>query len=274
MASEKTVSILGCGWFGLPLARRLVTDGFTVRGSTTDPAKTAIIADAGARPFVISIEPDKDPGAEEFFTSDVVVVNFPPQRRDDITTYLAGQTRALVRALHCGGCGFTVLISSTSVYAELGPVTESDSDKGMPEKPSGTALRQMEKSMAAAKGFDLTVLRFAGLVGYDRDPRVFLKKRAASRRPDTPVNLIHRDDCVEITARIIEKDIRGEIFNAVSDFHPLRSKFYAAEAGKAGVPAPVFEKTGAGKTVSGEKLKKALGYEFGKLRPEDDSFFS
>ncbi len=274
MASEKTVSILGCGWFGLPLAHRLVRHGFKVLGSTTDSGKTTSISDAGVRPFVISIEPDKEPGSEEFFGSDIVVVNFPPKRRDDIGEYLAGQTRTLIRALRRGGCGFAILISSTSVYAETGGVlTESDSDTGTPSKPSGDALRRMEKDMAA-ESFDLTVLRFAGLVGYDRDPRVFLKKRHAAPRSDTPVNLIHRDDCVEITALVIERNIRGKTFNAVSDFHPLRSEFYKTEAQKAGVAAPVFEKTGVGKTVSGEKLKKALGYEFKKLQPGDDSFFS
>jgi 3-hydroxyisobutyrate dehydrogenase-like beta-hydroxyacid dehydrogenase len=29
------ISILGCGWLGFPLAKALLKDGFTVKGSTT-----------------------------------------------------------------------------------------------------------------------------------------------------------------------------------------------------------------------------------------------
>ncbi len=32
---NQTVSILGCGWLGLPLAKALIKKGFIVKGSTT-----------------------------------------------------------------------------------------------------------------------------------------------------------------------------------------------------------------------------------------------
>ncbi len=261
-SEKKSVSILGCGWFGLPLAEYLARRGHAVRGSTTDAAKTGAIEAAGAEPFVISVEPDSEPLAEPFFQSSVVVVDFPPKRRENIADYLAGQTKTLIRALEKGGAEFVIFTSSTSVYANSGGVvTEDDFEKGTPEKASGPALREMEKTLAGGN-FDLTVLRFGGLIGYDRDPRRFLQKRAAAARPDLPVNLIHRDDCVKITAEIIERDIRRETFNVVADSHPLRSDFYRAEAAKAGVAAPEFKKGGKGKIVSSEKLKKALNYEF------------
>lgn len=266
MASGRSVAVLGCGWFGLPLAKRLCEKGYAVRGSTTDPAKTGLIAGAGAEPFVVRLEPGKDAGAEEFFSSEVVVVNFPPKRGGDVAARLAGQMRALVNALRRGGAEFAVFVSSTSVYADLGRVvTEGDAAAGTPSKPSGAALREAERTITGARGFDATVLRFGGLIGYDRDPREFLKRREARRRPDAPVNLIHRDDCVNITELVIERDIRGEIFNAVADLHPMRSEFYAAEAEKAGVPPPPPGERGAGKTVSSEKLKRALGYRFTRL---------
>ncbi|MGI9559176.1 MAG: SDR family NAD(P)-dependent oxidoreductase [Thermodesulfobacteriota bacterium] len=261
---SKTISILGCGWFGLPLASRLTSAGHKVMGSTTDPARKNEIQKTGAQPFVIKLEPEQNAGNKPFFSSDIAVVNFPPRRRDDIKTHLAGQTRSLMNALADGGTGFVILISSTSVYADLGRVvTEEDFTTGEPEKASGSALREMEQTMAEGD-FDLTVLRFAGLIGYDRDPRRFLKKRPAADRPDRPVNLIHRDDCVEITAQIIEKNIRGETLNAVSDSHPFRSEFYLSEAKKAGVEPPEFKKAESWKIVSGEKLKKTLNYNYKK----------
>ena len=259
-----SVSILGCGWFGLPLARRLVADGHKVMGSSTSPEKLPLIEKAGALPFVVRIEPDAPAGPEEFFRSRAVVVNFPPGRKDGVAERLAGQAKTLKDALEKGGAEFVVFVSSTSVYADLGRVvTEDDFLEGAPSKKSGTALREMERTLAGGN-FDLTVLRFGGLIGYDRNPRVFLKKRQAASRFDLPVNLIHRDDCVEVTARIIRDNIRGGAFNVVCDSHPLRSEFYAKEAEIAGTDIPVFEKPpeGAGKIVSGERLKKALNYRY------------
>jgi len=39
--ANKTISILGCGWLGLPLAQHLIERSFTVNGSTTTADKCA-----------------------------------------------------------------------------------------------------------------------------------------------------------------------------------------------------------------------------------------
>ena len=41
------VSILGCGWLGLPLAKALIGEGYTVKGSTTTPAKLNLLKEEG-----------------------------------------------------------------------------------------------------------------------------------------------------------------------------------------------------------------------------------
>ena len=37
------ISILGCGWLGLPLAKAIVENGFSVKGSTTSSEKIATL---------------------------------------------------------------------------------------------------------------------------------------------------------------------------------------------------------------------------------------
>ena len=75
----RTVSILGCGWLGEPLALSLKEAGFSVRGSARDPEKLPALLEKGIEPYLIHIAPEvSGAGAEEFFSSDVLFINFPP----------------------------------------------------------------------------------------------------------------------------------------------------------------------------------------------------
>ena len=49
------ISILGCGWLGLPLAKALLKKKFHVNGSTTTVEKLDVLKDEGINPFLIDI---------------------------------------------------------------------------------------------------------------------------------------------------------------------------------------------------------------------------
>ena len=49
------ISILGCGWLGLPLGEHLVREGQAVRGSTTTPARLSELAARDIEPFRIDL---------------------------------------------------------------------------------------------------------------------------------------------------------------------------------------------------------------------------
>ena len=51
----KNVSILGCGWFGKPLAVSLLNDGFLVKGSTTSEIKIQELETLGIESYLIDI---------------------------------------------------------------------------------------------------------------------------------------------------------------------------------------------------------------------------
>jgi predicted dinucleotide-binding enzyme len=76
-----TVSILGCGWYGLPLAKTLVAKGTKVNGSTTSAGKLETLAEAGIKPFLIDLSADDAAYNSEFFTCDVLVIAIPPKSR-------------------------------------------------------------------------------------------------------------------------------------------------------------------------------------------------
>ena len=67
-----------------------------------------------------------------------------------------------------------------------------------------------------------------------------------------------------IVTKLLQADVRGDVFNACSDVHPTRRAFYTWAARQLGLEPPTF-KPGAEtpfKIVSNEKLKRDLGYCF------------
>lgn len=51
----KPISILGCGWLGLPLAKSLLEKGFSVKGSTTSIKKIALLEKFGIHPHIVTL---------------------------------------------------------------------------------------------------------------------------------------------------------------------------------------------------------------------------
>ena len=178
--------------------------------------------------------------------------------------YHERQIRSLLEAIPKPGGKWIIFAGSTSVYPNTNGVVR-EGDAADPEKPSGKALLRAEKALFDHSETDTTVIRFSGLVGYDRAPINSIRKKKLVLDPDCPLNLIHRDDCVDIVLRTIALDVRNTTLNATCDGHPTRREYYSREALRLGVELPVFESGGEKaryKIVSNEKLKKTLGYNF------------
>lgn len=258
----KTVSILGCGWLGEPLAYSLKEAGFSVRGSVRKPEGLTALSQKGIESYLIDIAPEVNgEETDEFFSSDVLFINFPPERRDDIETYHEKQIENLIGAIPNPQGKMVIFASSTSVYPNTNGVVREE-DSLYPDKPSGKALLRVERLLTDHPEIDTTVIRFSGLIGYDRAPIKSIRRKKLVLNPDCPLNLIHRDDCIGIVKTIIDLDVRNTILNATCDEHPTRREYYSREAQKYGIPPPLFETESAPeyKIVSNEKLKKTLKY--------------
>ena len=260
----KTVSVLGCGWLGLPLALEMKKAGFFVRGSARSPEKLPLLSKKGIEPYLIDISSEvTGRDTERFLSSDVLFINFPPERRDDIETYHERQIGSLIEAIPKPSGKMVIFASSTSVYPSTNKTVREEDSKN-PEKASGKALLRAERLLLDNAEIDTTVIRFSGLVGYDRNPINSIKRKKLALNPDCPLNLIHRDDCIGIVLKVITLDVRNTVLNATCDEHPTRREYYSREARKHGVEPPVFETSTDPKykIVSNEKLKKTLKYEF------------
>lgn len=260
----KTVSILGCGWLGLPLAEHFLKEGFAVKGSVSRSERIELLNQKGILPWQIQISDTTITGDQlsGFLASEILIINFPPERRADIVEYHTAQMSLLIDAINKSQVKQVLFISSTSVYPELNR-TITEEDKFEPTKGSGKALIAVEQLLLSQSRFQTTILRLAGLIGYDRQPGRFLSGKKNIENGDGPINVIHQDDCILLITKIIEQGMWGEVFNACADIHPSRRAFYTLAAEKIGLPLPEFV-TGSSnfKIINSDKIKNRLGYSF------------
>lgn len=260
----KKISILGCGWLGLPLAKFLLSKDYIVKGSTTDRSRIKALENNSIKPFFILINPDvKGENLDNFFDTNILIINFPPKRRDDIVSYHEKQISNLITKIIKYKVKNVIFVSSTSVYPNINS-TVKESDNLNPDKNSGRALITAEKLLFENNKFNTTILRFAGLIGYDRNPINSIKRKNLVLNSSVPVNLIHRDDCINIIFEVIKNDVWNEVFNGCCDKHPTRKEYYSVQAQKNNIALPKFDdsKELEYKIVSNEKVKKALNYRF------------
>ena len=264
MKSVHSISILGCGWLGLPLAERLIEYGFTVKGSVTKEEKLILLKEKKILPFQLELTDVAVNGTkkEEFFNSDLLIINIPPGRRTDVITYHTAQIRQLITELKGSSIRYVLFISSSAVYPDLNKEV-FETEKVEPFKESGKALLQAEQLIRAQPEFKSTIIRFGGLIGPKRHPGKFLAGKKNVANGDAPVNVIHLDDCIELICGVIQQQAWGEIFNASADVHPSRKVFYTRAAEQLALEAPSFATAeGTYKSLNSEKIKKRLGYFF------------
>ncbi len=268
------ISILGCGWVGFPLAQQLISEGHAVKGSTTTEDKIKTLSQADIETYLITFNPDLNcEDCEGFWDADLLIVDIPPGRgQDGVEDYFPKVIKNVIEQIKKHEIPKVIFVSSTSVYPNTGDIVH-EKDAGPAARNSGKALLHSEHMFFGEDEFDTTVLRLAGLYGYDRHPVYYLSGRKNLSHGKAPVNLIHRDDVIQITLRIIENDVMGEVFNVCSDGHPPRKALYTAAAEHFGVEPPTFaeneDKDKEYKIVSNEKLKKYLDYQFQYPNPMD-----
>lgn len=257
------VSVLGCGWLGLPLAKALISDGHSIKGSTTTEDKLQLLSKADINPFLVKLSALGPSGSTEDFLkdSDVLIIDIPPKLRGDDSESYTDKIQGLIPHIERAQIKKVLFVSSTSVYADdNSEVTEETVPN--PDTESGKQILQAEKVLRENRHFKTTILRCGGLIGEDRHPVKHLAGRENLPNPDAPVNLIHQDDCIGIIKAIIAKEVWGEIFNAVAPYHSTREKYYTKKAKESGLALPKFnhQHTSIGKKITAKKLLGALSY--------------
>jgi nucleoside-diphosphate-sugar epimerase len=268
------VLIIGCGYIGLPLGKKLVRLGHKVFGLRRNTAAKNELKSAGLKPIFADItkfeELKKLP--RDF---DWVVNCVAANGADYSEIYLRG-TKNLVEWLAPHPPKKFVYTSSTSVYAQNDGSLVNESSPTEPRAETAKILIATEKVLLAAfagKKFPAVILRVAGIYGPQRGHlfQQFLKNEARMNGDGARfLNMIHRDDVVGAIIAALKNGRAGEIYNAVDDAPDSQINFYKwlAERLEKKLPAsetenlPARKRGATNKRVSNAKLKTELKYEF------------
>ena len=256
------ISILGCGWFGFALAKQLITLGYHVKGSTSTADKLTALSAEGIDAYLIKLSEQTESMDAAFFDSEVLVIAIPPRMRSGLETNYLDKIETTLGMVRKSAVKQVIFISSTSVFGDGNTIVDETSIP-QPETDSGKAILSVEKLLQSTPGVTTTVLRFAGLVGPGRHPGRFFGGKTGIPNGQAPVNLIHQDDCVGITCRIIENEAYGLIYHGVTPDHPSRQEFYTQASVEAGYAAPVFiDELKEWKMVKSKHVPLYLNYTF------------
>jgi nucleoside-diphosphate-sugar epimerase len=232
-----SVSIIGLGWLGQPLANYLKEKGFEVKGSTTSPEKLDELISKGYSASLLKFIPH--PEGKDFqglFESDVLFINIPPRSRTMPESFHPEQIKFIKAMALQAGVEKIIYVSSTSVYPDLN--RELDESFSLTKENTGnTSLYQAENILLQDPDYDLTIIRFGGLLGVDRIPGRYFSGKS-NVVGDSPVNYIHRDDAVGLSSWVIENNLWNEVFNGVAPIHPKRKSVYEKNALDLGFPPP------------------------------------
>jgi nucleoside-diphosphate-sugar epimerase len=267
---KKRVSILGCGWLGLPLAQRLrqAHTTFEIKGSTTSALKMGLLADAGITPYQFALSPDFTCGSAEiksFLDTDVLIISVPPKMAKNGQDFHVQQIEALVRELAHAQVREIIYISSTSVYPEPNGIV-IEQDVIVPAQSAAPAMVKAENLLLELRPEKtVCILRLGGLLGYNRIPGKYVRGMKDMTTGTIPVNYIHRDDAVGVITRILDDTLLNETFNVVAPLHPTRREVYQTCCDQFGWEPPTFleqENKPDFKIISADKLTGVYDYPF------------
>ena len=271
----KTISIVGCGWFGFPLAKALKSLNFEVFGSKRNSLEASSLKAFGIRGFKLDLDDDvylqeSEAEIKAALATDALVVNIPPGLRKAPEAYLERLAK-LQKLIKGHDYKKLIFVSTTGVYPDL--------DKEFTEQDAVAHSVVSEKLLQAENMFidkpNCTIVRFAGLVGPKRHPGRFLAGKTDLSGENNAVNIVHLDDCVNAVSAVLLNEAPSRFYNVCAPIHPSRKAFYTQATSDIGLIAPKFLNDGnckntiSGKVISGQKLISELGFTYQFSDPMD-----
>jgi nucleoside-diphosphate-sugar epimerase len=255
----RCVSIVGCGYTGVRLARRCREEGGTVRGYATRPASLTAIAAVGADPALLDLDSSAAQAPPQV-EGHVVYYCVPPSQTSDADVRLK---RFL--SLMQGRPLRIVYLSTTGVYGDhAGGRVDEDTPT---HAETARAVRRVaaERSItafAADRSISWCILRVAGIYGPNRLPLERLRRREPAIEPAEarPTNRIHVDDLV--TACVAAGRVAGadrRIYNVTDGNEESSTEFLQRVARLTGLPPPPLMSRAMAREVSTPSVWSFLG---------------
>lgn len=257
---NKLISVLGCGWYGLTMAKALVTAGYHVNGSTTSEEKLEPFRNLNIKPYLINFDRESNNYDESFFNCDILIISIPPKRNAQAD--YPNKIKNIALAAEKAKVKQVIFISSTGIF-QNGNFTVNEETTPEPNTAAGQVLLAAEEVLKENQAFTTTIIRFAGLIGPERNLAKHFAGKTDIANGLAPINLIHLDDCIGITKAIIEQKAFGNIYHGVTPNHPSRKDFYTKACLTSGFEKPEFiEELLDWKQVDSKNVARLLAYQF------------
>lgn len=251
---KEQITLIGCGWLGLPLCEKLSALGHTIVTTTNTQDKNVDLAKK-FKTYLFDIT--KNTPEQELLESGLLIYTIPPLGLGEVESFFKSidENKKII------------FISSTAVYGKnQGEVSEKSSFA--PNTKNAQVLREAE-SYLKNHFKNLTIVRPGGLYGEKRHPVYFLVGKTNITSGDEYLHLVHRDDCVKAITKIIELDLLGEDFNLVSDLRILKKDYYTKMAKILSLNPPQYDSQAIlnPTKINNDKSKKLLSLQY--RNPED-----
>jgi nucleoside-diphosphate-sugar epimerase len=259
----KQIGIIGCGWFGLPLAQALKLQGHKVIGTKRSIEGCQQLTSLGITAYPLDLNDDTSVNnISALLESQALVINIPPGLRQKVgkaeSRYLE-QLGKLVDLIGPHRYQKLIFISTTGVYPSADNAEQPLSEKdAVAHNEASEVLLNAEALFASMD--NSCILRFAGLVGPNRHPGRFFAGKTGISGANVAVNLVHLDDCIAAVIKVINADKTAPVYNIVAPKHPSRGEFYPLATTHLGLIPPVFNQhVMPTKVVSGGLICEQLG---------------
>lgn len=271
MTLKSQISVIGCGWFGLPLAEHLVENGYKIHGSTTSNSKIKELKSKHIEPFLIELNAPEIKGNLCNFLkgSKTMVINIPPGLRLNPNKNHVSEITLLIDAAKKAEIANIIYISSTSVFNDDDAIPiVTDATRPNAISKGAKQLVEIENLLINNPSFNTTILRFGGLFDSNRHPAKYLSGKTNIANPNAPINLIHKEDCIGIVTQIIKNNVWNVALNAVYPLHTSKKLYYTAYCKQHNLDKPTFNflEKSKGKIIDSSNLVQLLNYSF-KVAP-------
>lgn len=261
----KSISIIGLGWLGKPLAAQLASEDYEVIGSTTQSEKARQLSKEAYAVVTLNLNPHPSGnGFNVLFESTTLVIAFPPKSKSQSPEFYFQQLTFLKKLIDQSKIKRVLFISSTGIYPKESRALEYDEEEVLNKQNCGNpTLLEAERIISEKRSYELSIIRFGGLMGGDRILGKYFENKE-NVEGSSQVNYIHKVDAVNLCQWVIEGDLWEEIFNGVAPNHPTKKKVLTKNAEEYGFAMPKSfssGQNGKSRIISGEKALD-MGFEF------------
>ena len=202
------------------------------------------------------------------FNVDALILTLPPgrfssQQYCEYLAFLTNQTKTQ-------GVQHLIFTSSTSVFPNISGRFDESSQLST-ETEMGKTLIQAEQCLFQSGISHCDILRLAGLIGKQRHPIKFLAGKRNLKQGNSPVNLVHLEDCIQAITALLMNPNGLRTYHLCAPIHPTRAEYYTKAAVFYDLSIPQFECSDSDpkRIIMADKICRDLGFAYRYPNPDD-----